>query len=82
MFSFNVLITVPHWACSLVLLHVCTQILILILIYIYIERERERDAAEAKLVSVGLAQARPNNIPVNAKHCGASLSIDTRISMA
>ena len=30
MFSFNVLITVPHWACSLVLLHVCTLILILI----------------------------------------------------
>ena len=36
MFSFNVLITVPHWACSLVLLHVCTLILILILILIYI----------------------------------------------
>ena len=36
MFSFNVLITVPHWACSLVLLHVCTLILILILIYTYI----------------------------------------------
>ena len=36
MFSFNVLITVPHWACSLVLLHVCTLILILILIDIYI----------------------------------------------
>ena len=35
MFSFNVLITVPHWACSLVLLHVCTLILILILILIY-----------------------------------------------
>ena len=32
MFSFNVLITVPHWACSLVLMHVCTLILILILI--------------------------------------------------
>ena len=28
---------------------------------IYIYREREIDAAEAKLVSVGLAQARPNN---------------------
>ena len=30
MFSFNVLITVPHWARSLVLLHVYTLILILI----------------------------------------------------
>ena len=31
LWCFYVLITVPHWACSLVLLHVCTLILILIL---------------------------------------------------
>ena len=35
MMFFYVLITVPHWACTLVLLHVCTLILILILILIY-----------------------------------------------
>ena len=32
---FYVLITVPHWACSLVLLHVCTLILILIVVILY-----------------------------------------------
>ena len=36
LWCFYVLITVPHWACSLVFLHVCTLILILILILIYI----------------------------------------------
>ena len=58
MFSFCVLITVPHWACSLVLLHVCTLILILILIYrqcyAFVWKRRKQGSAHKKTGSLGL----------------------------